>query len=67
MQVPNLQECVPRKWGSRGWADYERKHRRSARRKRTPWRVFGYFLRVQKVTSVSLGDRRSPLRYIRPN
>ena len=32
-----------------------------------PRRVFGYFLRVQKVTSVSFGDRRSPLRYIRPN
>ena len=52
MQVLNLQECVPRKWGSRGWADYERPLREGAHRKNTPWRIFGSFLCEQKGTFV---------------
>ena len=50
MQVLNLQECVPRKWGSRGWADYERPLREGAHWKNTPWRIFGSFLCEQKGT-----------------
>ena len=49
-QMPNPQDGVPRKRGSRGCGDYEHPPAARCSSEPHPWRIFGYFLCEQKVT-----------------